>query len=87
MSSLINQISDDLLAVDTELSKQLKRIENECCKMTVAINETQVAFGNQDAGRLLIAKLYQTIRELMDAEGVLLIAQKKIRDYVKKVRD
>ena len=87
LGSSVEQISNDLLAVDANLSKQLKSIENECSKMTVAINQIQVAFGNQEAGRLLIEKLYQTIRDLMAAEGVLFIAKKKVRDYVKRVRD
>jgi len=87
LGSAIEQISNDLLAADDVLSKQLKSIENECSRMTVAINETQVAFGNQEAGRQLIARLYQAIRDLMDAEGMLFIAKKNVRNYVQKVRD
>lgn len=87
LGSSVEQISNYLLAVDANLSKQLKGIENECSKMTVAINQIQATFGNQEAGRLLIEKLYQTIRDLMEAEGVLFIAKKKVREYAKRIRD
>lgn len=87
LGSAIEQISNDLLAADDTLSKQLKSIENECSKMIIAINETQVAFGNQEAGRQLIARLYQAIRDLLDAESMIFIAKKNIRNYAKKLRD
>ena len=87
LSSAIEQISNDLLAADDALSKLLKSIENECSRMTVAINETKAAFGNQEAGKQLITKLYQSIRNLMDTEGMLFIVKKNVRNYVQKVRE
>lgn len=86
LGSAIGRISNDLLTADDVLSKQLKSIENECSRMTVALNETQVAFGNQEAGRQLIARLYQAIRDLMDAEGMLFLAKKEVKNYIEIIR-
>ena len=87
VGSKIEEISNELIAVDLKLSVELKNIEQECSKMAVAINEIQSAFGDQENGRILISNLYRAIKDLTDAEGMLFIAKNEVKDYIQRIRD
>lgn len=66
LGSAIEQVSTELLKVDDELSKQLKQIEQLCSRLTVAMNQVLVSFGDEPNGQALISKYYETIRTLTE---------------------
>lgn len=83
----IENLSRELLSIDADLFEQLKVIDNECSKMTIAINEIQAVFGDQENGRLLISRLYQTIKDLVEIKGMLCLARITAKEYIDKIRE
>ena len=86
LGSAVEQIINDLMVADDILTKQLKTIENECCRITATINKTEAIFGNQEVGIFLISQLYQSINDLTDAKGIIFLAKKEIKKYIEKAK-
>lgn len=86
MMSNIEQITNELLWADAELSSCSARLQRENGEITKTICKAQSAFGDQKAGQEFVIALYQTMRNVVLADSALHSAQMKIRDYIQNVK-
>lgn len=80
--SHIDQIVNDLIIADSELSLHTVRIEHESSEITNTINKAQSTFNNQQPGVALINSMYKTLQQIVKADSALSLARQEIKNYI-----
>ena len=82
----IEQIVNELLAVDSDLSAYTFRLERERGEIVNTINKAQSAFGNQHDALILVTTLYKTVQSIVNADTALYIARQEIKKYIQNLQ-
>lgn len=80
--SSIDQIVNELLAVDSDISKCTSNLEREREEIANSIKKVQSAFADQQAGLNLATILYETIQKIVNADTALFFTRQEIKRYV-----
>lgn len=82
----VEQIVNELLAVDSDISAYTVRLERERGEITNTINKAQSTFGNQQGGLILVTTLYKTVQSIVNADSALYLARKEIKKCVQNLQ-
>ena len=82
----IEQIVNELLVVDSDLSSYTVKLERERGELTNTINKVQCTFGNQQEGVALVKALYKTVEIIVNAGTALYLARQEIKNYINNVQ-
>ena len=85
--SQIEQIVNELLVIDSDLSTYAVKLERERGELTNTINKAQSAFGRQQDGSLLVTTLYKTLHSIVNADSALYLARQEIKKYVQNLQN
>ncbi len=80
------QIKNELLRIDSNVSTYATGLERECGEMTDTMNKTQSVFGDQQPGQELVSTLYRTMEKLITSEKTLQILRQEIHNCVLNVQ-
>lgn len=83
--SSIDQITDELKAVDSELTTYENNIQREQGELSNTMNKVQSAFGNQHAGQSIVSTLYKSLQNLIVADGSLNCVKQEINSYIQEL--
>lgn len=84
--SKVNQIVNELLVIDSDISAHTAKLERERNEITNTINKAQHTFGNQQAGTALVTALYKTVQRIVSADGDLYLVRQEIKKYISNVK-
>ena len=84
--SSIDQIIDELMAVDSELSTYMNHIQREQDELTNTMSKVQNTFGNQHAGQSIVSTLYKTLQNIVVADGSLNCVKQGINRYMQELQ-
>ena len=84
--SRIEQIINELLVVDSDLSTYTVRLERERGELTNTINKAQSAFGNQQDAMILVTTLYKTVQSIVHADTALHLSRQEIKKYIQNLQ-
>ncbi len=82
----IEQITSELLTVDSDISNYSIRLLRESGELTNTMNKAQSAFGDQQAGQGLVNTLYRTLQNVVTAESSLHLVRQEIHDYIQNMQ-
>lgn len=83
--SSIEQITSELLSVDSDISTYAVRIQREGGEITNTMNKAQSVFGDQQAGQNLVASLYRTLQNIVIADSSLHLVRQEIHDCIQSM--
>lgn len=84
--SKIEEITNELMVVDSEISTIDVRIQREQGEIANTMNKAQSTFGDQQAGQQLVAMLQKTLQSMIYANGSLQSVKQKIHGYVQNIQ-
>lgn len=84
--SNIDQIVNELLVVDSDISTCSVSLERERGEITNTINKVQSTFGDQHAGQYVVTTLYKTLQSIVNADSALYITRQEIKKYVQNLQ-
>lgn len=82
----VEQIVNELLAVDSDISAYTVRLERERGELTNTINKAQSTFGNQQEAMILVTTLYKTVQSIVNADTALYLARQEIKKYIQNLQ-
>ena len=82
----VDQIVNELLVVNSDISTYSVRLERERGEITNTINKVHSAFGDQQAGVNIVMKLYKTLQRIVSAESALYLTRQEIKKYVQNLQ-
>lgn len=80
--SSIEQITSELLSIDSDISTYAVRLQRERGEITNTMNKAQSAFGDQQAGQGLVTTLYRTLQNIVTADSCLHLVRQEIHDCI-----
>lgn len=84
--SPIEEITNDLLVVDTEITALDARIENEENEIANSMQKAQGAFGEQQATQQVVALLQNTLHCMVLANGSLQGVKVGIHNFINNIK-
>lgn len=82
----IEQIVSELLSIDSGLTTDTARFQQERQDILDAMNKAQSMFGDQKPGQLLVTTLYGTMQNMITAENSLYLVKQKIHECIENMK-
>ena len=82
----VEQIVNELLVVDSDISTYSIRLERERGEITNTMNKIQSSFGDQPAGQNIVTILYKSVQNIVNADSALYISRQEIKKYVQNLQ-
>ena len=82
----VDQINNELLLIDSNVSNDVGRFHRECGEITNIMNKVQGVFEDQQAGQDLENALYRALQNLIDSENRLQMLRQELHCYVQNIQ-
>ncbi len=83
--SNIEQISNELFSIDSDISTYVARLQREQGEMVNTMNKAQSVFGDQQPGQGLVAILYKTLQNINNADSALQLVRQEIQECIQNL--